>query len=86
MTTYRMTFPRVREFNALDDEDVLKKVAGFLLCDEWSVSSMLKNVANACCDWQGQAFRYGTTSELIKDMLKHRILIKINKGAVNETN
>jgi hypothetical protein len=56
------------------------------LCDEWSVPSMLKNVANACCDWQGQAFRYGTTSELIKDMLKHRILIKINKGAVNETN
>ena len=44
---------------------------------------MLKNIANACCDWQGEVIRYGNASELIEDLIDYKILIK-KEGKADE--
>ena len=83
MTTYVMKIPHTREFRASNQDELLHEISSSLLCDKWGVDSMLKNIANACCDWQGEVIRYGNASELIEDLIDYKILIK-KEGKADE--
>ena len=85
MATYRFKLPRTREFNVRSDNHLMQEIATSLWCKGMEMSSLLKNVANACCDWNGEAYRYGTKEELIADMKKNRILVKLEEREANET-
>ena len=86
MATYRFKIPRTREFNVRSDSHLMQEIATSLWCKGMEMSSLLKNVANACCDWNGKAYRYGTKEELIADMKKNNILINMDERKANETN
>ena len=86
MATYRFKLPRTREFNVNSDNHLMQEIATSLWCKGMEMSSLLKNVANACCDWNGKAYRYGTKEELIADMKKYIILINMDERKANETN
>ena len=86
MATYRFKLPRTREFNVRSDNHLMQEIATSLWYKGMEMSSLLKNVANACCDWNGKAYRYGTKEELIADMKKNKILINMDERKANETN
>ena len=84
MTTYRFRVPPMREFEATDDDNLIREVGRTFFYAELDMPLLLKNVANACCDWNGMAYRYGTKEELIADMKKNDILINIDERKANE--
>ena len=86
MATYRFKLPRTREFNVRSDNHLMQEIATSLWYKGMEMSSLLKNVANACCDWNSKAYRYGTKEELIADMKKNNILINMDERKANETN
>ena len=86
MATYRFKLPRTREFNVKSDNHLMQEIATSLWYKGMEMSPLLKNVANACCDWNGKAYRYGTKEELIADMKKNNILINMDERKANETN
>ena len=86
MTTYRLRLSTIREFKVKSTDHLLQEIASVLMCSGLEMSSLLKNIANVCCDWNGEAYRYGTKEELIADMKKNRILIKLEEREANETN
>ena len=86
MATYRFKLPRTREFNVRSDNHLMQEIATSLWCKGMEMSSLLKNVANAFCDWNGKAYRYGTKEELIADMKKNKILINMDERKANEAN
>ena len=86
MATYRLRLSQTREFKVRSIDHLLQEIASVFLCTGVSMPSLLKNIANVCCDWNGGAYRYGTKEELIADMKKNRILIKLEEREANETN
>ena len=86
MATYRLRLSQTREFKVRSIDHLLQEIASVFLCKGMEMSSLLKNVANACCDWNGKAYRYGTKEELIADMKKNNILINMDERKANETN
>ena len=86
MATYRLRLSQTREFKVRSIDHLLQEIATSLWCKGMEMSSLLKNVANACCDWNGKAYRYGTKEELIADMKKNNILINMDERKANETN
>ena len=56
------------------------------MCRGLEMSSLLKNIANVCCDWNGLAYRYSNKDELIADMIKNKVLVNMNERKANEEN
>jgi hypothetical protein len=50
------------------------------------MTPLLKRIANSCCDWNGESYRYGNKDELIADMIKNKVLVNMNERKANETN
>lgn len=86
MTTYRLRLSTIKEFKVKSTDHLLQEIASVLLCRGLEMSALLKNIANACCDWNGEAYRYGNKDELIADMMKNKVLVNINERKANETN
>lgn len=84
MTTYRFRVPPMREFKATNDEHLMREVGKTFFYTKLDMPLLLKNVANACCDWNGMAYRYGTTEELITDMKKNDLLVNIDERKADE--
>ncbi len=86
MTTYRLRLSTIKEFKVKSTDHLLQEIASVLLCRGLEMSALLKNIANTCCDWNGEAYRYGNKDELIADMMKNKVLVNINERKANETN
>ena len=86
MATYRLRLSQTREFKVRSIDHLLQEIASVFLCTGVGMPSLLKNIANVCCDWNGEAYRYGTKEELIADMKKNKILINMDEREANETN
>ncbi len=86
MTTYRLRLSTIKEFKVKSTDHLLQEIASVLLCRGLEMSALLKNIANVCCDWNGEAYRYGNKDELIADMMKNKVLVNINERKANETN
>ena len=86
MTTYRLRLSTIKEFKVKSTDHLLQEIASVLLCRGLEMSTLLKRIANACCDWNGEAYRYGNKDELIADMMKNKVLVNINERKANETN
>ena len=86
MTTYRLRLSTIKEFKVKSTDHLLQEIAPVLLCRGLEMSALLKNIANTCCDWNGEAYRYGNKDELIADMMKNKVLVNINERKANETN
>ena len=86
MATYRLRLSQTREFKVRSIDHLLQEIASSSLCSGIGMPSLLKNIANVCCDWNGKAYRYGTKEELIADMKKNKILINMDERKANETN
>ena len=86
MTTYRLRLSTIREFKVKSTDHLLQEIASVLLCRGLEMSTLLKRIANACCDWNGESYRYGDKDELIADMIKNKVLVNMNERKANETN
>ncbi len=86
MTTYRLRLSTTKEFKVKSTDHLLQEIASVLLCRGLEMSALLKRIANTCCDWNGEAYRYGNKDELIADMMKNKVLVNINERKANETN
>ena len=86
MTTYRLRLSTTREFKVKSTDHLLQEIASVLMCRGLDMSSLLKNIANVCCDWNGLAYRYSNKDELIADMIKNKVLVNMNERKANETN
>ena len=86
MTTYRLRLSTIKEFKVKSTDHLQQEIAAVLLCRGLEMSALLKNIANTCCDWNGEAYRYGNKDELIADMMKNKVLVNINERKANETN
>jgi len=86
MTTYRLRLSTIKEFKVRSTDHLLQEISSVLLCRGLEMSALLKNIANTCCDWNGEAYRYGNKDELIADMIKNKVLVNINERKANETN
>ena len=86
MTTYRLRLSTIKEFKVKSTDHLLQEIASVLLCRGLEMSALLKRIANTCCDWNGEAYRYGNKDELIADMMKNKVLVNINERKANETN
>ena len=86
MTTYRLRLSTIKEFKVKSTDHLLQEIASVLLCRGLEMSALLKNIANTCCDWNGEAYRYGNKDELIADMMKNKVLVNMNERKANEEN
>jgi len=86
MTTYRLRLAEISEFKVKDTDHLLQEIASVLVCKGMETPAMLKRIANACCDWNGEAYRYSNKDELIADMIKNKVLVNMNERKANETN
>jgi len=86
MTTFRLRLSTIKEFKVKSTDHLLQEIASVLLCRGLEMSALLKNIANTCCDWNGEAYRYGNKDELIADMIKNKVLVDINERKANEMN
>ena len=77
MTTYRLRLSTIREFKVKSTDHLLQEIASVLMCRGLEMPLMLKSIANACCDWNGEAYRYGNKDELIADMIKNKVLVNL---------
>ena len=86
MTTYRLRLSTIKEFKVRSTDHLLQEISSVLLCRGLEMSALLKNIANTCCDWNGEAYRYGNKDELIADMIKNKVLVNSHERKANETN
>ena len=86
MTTYRLRLAEISEFKVKDTDHLLQEIASVLMWSGLEMSSLLKNIAIVCCDWNGLAYRYSNKDELIADMIKNKVLVNMNERKANETN
>ena len=86
MTTYRLRLSTIKEFKVKSTDHLLQEIASALTCRGLEMTPLLKRIANSCCDWNGEAYRYGNKDELIADMMKNKVLVNINERKANETN
>ena len=86
MTTYRLRLSQIKEFDVENDNHLVQEICSVLMCRGLEMSSLLKNIANVCCDWNGLAYRYSNKEELIADMIKNKVLVNMNERKANETN
>tara|TARA_R100000231_G_scaffold6702_1_gene9759 strand:+ start:466 stop:726 length:261 start_codon:yes stop_codon:yes gene_type:complete len=86
MTTYRFRLSQTKELDVKNDNELLREIGSALMCRGLEMPLMLKSIANACCDWNGEAYRYGNKDELIADMIKNKVLVNMNERKANEKN
>tara|TARA_A100001391_G_scaffold196906_1_gene176254 strand:+ start:605 stop:865 length:261 start_codon:yes stop_codon:yes gene_type:complete len=86
MTTYRLRLSQTKEFDVENDNHLLQEICSVLMCRGLEMPLMLKSIANACCDWNGEVYRYGNKDELIADMIKNKVLVNMNERKANEEN
>ena len=86
MTKYRFRLSQTTELDVKNDNHLLQEIGSVLMCRGLEMSLLLKSIANACCDWNGEAYRYGNKDELITDMKKNKVLVDINERKANEAN